>query len=183
MSKCKHENADHLMPGESMVAHGVRCWPPVVVEQLRCLDYGAWLGLGPARETPDTLVEIRAAALADNSDFCESEWLGWNQDEQYIMCGELRTVHDDMSDARFAGWSAGWLAAEIAARPEQEKNGDDRKLRHSDGDAIELDIIDGELVSLTVKQGPHEICRLAFTGAELDVLIERLACARQKAKP
>lgn len=55
-----------------------------------------------------------------------------------------------------------------------------RKIVHPDGDAIELDIIDGEFVGLTVKQGPHEICRLAFTGEELDVLIDRLQRARKK---
>ena len=58
-----------------------------------------------------------------------------------------------------------------------------RKLVHPDGDAIELDIIDGEFVGLTVKQGPHEICRLAFTGVELDVLIDRLQHARAKVTP
>jgi hypothetical protein len=58
-----------------------------------------------------------------------------------------------------------------------------RKLVHPDGDAIELDIIDGEFVDLTVKQGPHEICRLAFTGPELDVLVDRLQRARRKVKP
>lgn len=54
------------------------------------------------------------------------------------------------------------------------------KLAHPDGDAIELDVIDNELVDLTIKQGPHEICRLAFTGKELDVLIDRLQRARLK---
>ena len=54
------------------------------------------------------------------------------------------------------------------------------QLRHPDGDAIDVDIIDGELVSLTIKEGPHEICRLAFTGGELDVLLDRLQRAREK---
>jgi hypothetical protein len=55
-----------------------------------------------------------------------------------------------------------------------------RKLVHPDGDAIELDIIDGKFVGLMVKQGPHEICRLAFSGDELDVLIDRLQRVRKK---
>lgn len=55
-----------------------------------------------------------------------------------------------------------------------------RKIVHPDGDAIEIDTIDTELIGLTVTQGPHEICRLAFTGPELDVLIDRLQRARKK---
>lgn len=55
-----------------------------------------------------------------------------------------------------------------------------RKLVHPDGDAIEIDIIDGALIGLTFKQGPHEICRLAFTGEELDVLVDRLQRARRQ---
>lgn len=55
-----------------------------------------------------------------------------------------------------------------------------RKLVHPDGDAIELAVIDSEVVDLTIRQGPHEICCLAFTGAELDVLIERLQIARRR---
>ena len=57
------------------------------------------------------------------------------------------------------------------------------KLLHPDGDAIEVDVIDAEFIILTVKQGPHEICRLAFTGEELDVLIDRLQRARSKVTP
>jgi hypothetical protein len=48
-----------------MVAHGVRCWPPALVEQFRCLDCGAWLSLGPSNDEPDSVkVEIAAAAQA-----------------------------------------------------------------------------------------------------------------------
>ena len=54
------------------------------------------------------------------------------------------------------------------------------QLRHPDGDAVDVDIIDGELVSLTIKEGPREICRLAFTGGELDALLDRLQRARKK---
>ena len=57
------------------------------------------------------------------------------------------------------------------------------KLVHPDGDAIEVDAIDAELIGLTVKQGPHEICRLAFTGGKLDTLIDRLQRERKKIKP
>lgn len=54
------------------------------------------------------------------------------------------------------------------------------QFRHPDGDAIDVGIIDGELVSLTIKEGPHEICRLAFTGGELDVLLDHLQRTRKK---
>lgn len=64
---CKHENADHLMPhdrievyeGDIMVLRGY-----AACEQLRCLDCGAWLSLGPSNDEPDEVrVEIRAAGL------------------------------------------------------------------------------------------------------------------------
>ena len=57
------------------------------------------------------------------------------------------------------------------------------KLRHPDGDAIDINIVDGELVSLAVKQGPHEICKLAFTYDELGALIDRLQDVRWRIKP
>jgi hypothetical protein len=56
-------------------------------------------------------------------------------------------------------------------------------IRHPDGDSIVLDVMDGETVDLAIKQGPHEICCLAFTGPQLDVLIDRLQLARSKVKP
>jgi len=57
------------------------------------------------------------------------------------------------------------------------------KLLHPDGDAINIDIVDGELITLAIKQGPHEICRLAFTYDEMGALIDRLQDARWKVKP
>lgn len=58
------------------------------------------------------------------------------------------------------------------------------RIVHPHGDAIELDIINGEFVELAVKQGGlHEVCCLGFTGPQLDVLIGRLQTARQKMKP
>lgn len=58
---CRHENADHLMPGDigGPVSSG---WSPVAFEQFRCVDCGAWLSLGPATDTYDVLVEIQLAA-------------------------------------------------------------------------------------------------------------------------
>lgn len=64
---CKHENADHLNPGEWFTPSSDA--PPridaviAIVEQFRCVDCGAWLSLGPARDTGYTRVEIAAARL------------------------------------------------------------------------------------------------------------------------
>lgn len=60
--KCKHENADHLIPGEWFEpwSGGGVC---VAVEQFRCLDCEAWLSFGPANDTAAVLIEIRAAEL------------------------------------------------------------------------------------------------------------------------
>jgi hypothetical protein len=57
------------------------------------------------------------------------------------------------------------------------------KLLHPDGDSIDIDIIDDELVGVAIKQGPHEICKLALTYAEMEVLISGLQRARRKVKP
>lgn len=43
--RCKHENADHLGPDDSRFSGWAR------VEQLRCIDCGAWLPLGLAAPT------------------------------------------------------------------------------------------------------------------------------------
>lgn len=50
MKQCKHENAEHMMPGDSSTPD----WCVQVYaefEQLRCLDCREWLSLGPANET------------------------------------------------------------------------------------------------------------------------------------
>lgn len=56
-------------------------------------------------------------------------------------------------------------------------------LQHPDGDSIEFDIVDGELIDFTIKQGPHERCKLALTYAEAGIVIDRLQRARRKVKP
>lgn len=66
---CKHENADHLMPGDVFLPKpfGQSAPDPVVVEQFRCLDCGAWLSLGRAKHkgkhAATIRVEIAAARL------------------------------------------------------------------------------------------------------------------------
>jgi hypothetical protein len=66
--KCKHENADHLKPGEpfepwfsddTAVLRGF-----ATCEQFRCLDCEAWLSLGPSNdELPEVQIEIEAARI------------------------------------------------------------------------------------------------------------------------
>ena len=68
MARCKHENADHLMPGQWLTLvddlgehpiHVVQC------EQFRCIECEAWLSLGPSNDAdPNVQVEIEAARLA-----------------------------------------------------------------------------------------------------------------------
>ena len=58
-----------------------------------------------------------------------------------------------------------------------------RKILDPDGDSIEFDIVDGEVVDIAIKQGPREICRLGLTVGQLDVLIDRLQRIRQRMKP
>lgn len=64
--RCQHENADHLKPGDFYNDAADACFGPYEAscEQLRCLDCGDWLSLGPARDTPEALAELWAAELA-----------------------------------------------------------------------------------------------------------------------
>lgn len=67
---CRHENADHPMPGESFAPYTTKPRPYVIVsfEQFRCLDCGHWLPLGPANNggefAESVVVEKRAAKIA-----------------------------------------------------------------------------------------------------------------------
>lgn len=68
MKRCKHENADHLMPGQvASVWGGPLDGYAATVEQFRCLDCGAWLSLGEANDTgphaASVAVEPRSARL------------------------------------------------------------------------------------------------------------------------
>lgn len=62
MTTCSHEAADHLI-----YAH---------CEQLRCIDCGAWLPLGPANDRGVPAVGMRLAALIAGAGF-----LRWADDE------------------------------------------------------------------------------------------------------
>lgn len=65
--KCRHENADHLKPGDVLTPSGyapIEEGQPVLVEQFRCLDCGEWLSLGPASLTSHAEMEC-ARLLAD----------------------------------------------------------------------------------------------------------------------
>lgn len=69
MSRCKHENADHVFAGDVIHWYSWNARSTTVqCEQLRCLDCGAWLSLGPSSETPECAVEIRAAELVASND-------------------------------------------------------------------------------------------------------------------
>ena len=59
--RCKHDNVDHLFPGDAS-SRGFRLAPFIAdVEQLRCLDCFAWLGLNePASMSPEVDLEIDA---------------------------------------------------------------------------------------------------------------------------
>jgi hypothetical protein len=69
--KCRHKNADHLIPGELFMMSE---WAPpdavhVIVEQFRCLDCGFWLSLGPSSDdTPQVQLEIAAARIVADGD-------------------------------------------------------------------------------------------------------------------
>lgn len=60
---CRHDNADHLMPGECCADMDGAYMGVALVEQLRCLDCQAWLSLGKSNDEPRQVrMEIRSAA-------------------------------------------------------------------------------------------------------------------------
>ncbi len=106
--RCKHENADHLRPGEVFEpAYGTLA---VLVEQFRCVDCGEWLSLGPSNDDSDAVrVEIRAAEIAAKAGLFRrpqgdiGEDIGWEIAYQDFAHSAL------VNDAQ----RAGWLAREI----------------------------------------------------------------------
>ena len=58
---CKHKNTSDGYGECTYDAHGFIVYE---VEFRECLDCGAWLPLGPARDTEQTAIEVRAAEIA-----------------------------------------------------------------------------------------------------------------------
>jgi hypothetical protein len=73
---CKHENADHLMPGDRLWTY-LADEPETIVryEQFRCIDCMAWLSLGPSNDDERACIELRAADIA----WCDPYALSRNQ--------------------------------------------------------------------------------------------------------
>ena len=119
--KCKHENADHLMPGEWWHPYG--SWPAyqVLCEQFRCLDCGAWLSLGDSDEHASEAVEIeiRAAELATRRGFGSFANCGAGCER----CGFVTHKHrsSDSPDAHCNGrqFHAGYLARCIVTHEDE----------------------------------------------------------------
>ena len=113
MKKCKHENADHLKPGEWFEPWGGGA-EAVLCEQFRCLDCEEWLPLGPSNDTSETTLEVRAAELAadeDVSKFSQREWAGWCGESDYIQLPDSAIQQFDYEHD--AEWRAGYLAHDI----------------------------------------------------------------------
>lgn len=113
--RCKHENADHLMPGDrfSMSDFDFEVGKMVDVEQFRCIDCGAWLSIGPSNDTPEAVqIEIRAAEIAQEVSEMTEWWLyvGINstEDENRGYSHAKSNVGPDIND-----WEAGYLARVI----------------------------------------------------------------------
>jgi hypothetical protein len=116
--KCKHENADHLMPGDWF-----QRWDcddpgaPVAVEQFRCIDCGAWLSLGESNDSSDAVkTELRAARLAadySNLDqFVGYEWYG------RLDAGGTRSGLTNLQTGDLFDYRCGFLACCIATHEE-----------------------------------------------------------------
>jgi hypothetical protein len=124
MSKCKHENADHVKAGEQYALYdrerGETTYREALVEQFRCVDCSAWLSLGPSDETdPRVALELRAATLSHTtfSLLIDCENCGWEAHD------DIDTDHD--RDCQYPwperdGFDAGYLARCIANHDKEQ---------------------------------------------------------------
>jgi hypothetical protein len=119
--KCKHENADHLMPGEWFFPYGDRPQNIVTCEQFRCIDCGAWLSLGHSDEHASEAVEIeiRAAELAADLDEADRlcDWTMANESFVGLTAFEERrgwSMAESNMQNHSNAWQSGYLARVIA---------------------------------------------------------------------
>ena len=113
MSRCRHLRSRMYVGG--MTRH-------------ICIDCGHWLPLGPANDTPEVLVEVRAAAIAadwDNYMNCG----GWQGFETLGACtpdaGHAPFIESDIAAGRkpahdITDYYAGHLARCIAIHEEEQ---------------------------------------------------------------
>jgi hypothetical protein len=127
ITRCKHENADHLTAGEASTwGDGPLDGYIAIVEQFRCVDCGAWLSLGRSKDAdPVVRVELRAAAVAIEVKERRHGWparlnhpeevIGWDRHS----CGDDPVFNSENQGLPLRGWTvkrwSGWLAREIAA--------------------------------------------------------------------
>lgn len=105
MKRCKHENADHLFASDWLVIDG-RWISQAACEQLRCIDCGHWLSLGPSNDRGRAVsIEMRAARLAAklapldfechavrDGWYCHRDGIGPGFDNVYGQAGYLARV-------------------------------------------------------------------------------------------
>lgn len=121
---CKHENADHLMPGECFVRNGFASY--VLVEQFRCLDCHAYLSLGDSDEHASVAVEmeIRAAEIAADLDEADRlcDWTMSNDAFIGLTAFEERrgwSIAESNMQHHSNAWLAGYLARCIATHEDE----------------------------------------------------------------
>jgi hypothetical protein len=110
---CRHDNADHLMPGQfTMLESGALI--TAACEQLRCVDCGEMLSLGPANDA-GCAVEIRAAEIAADGErgHCSDDTMEWDCER----CGWLDWGVNNVPAGN--RWHAGYLARVIAEHGDQ----------------------------------------------------------------
>lgn len=118
--ECKHEFTSTTYI-DVWVQDASGSWYARDAEMLTCLDCGAWLSLGPANDTPDALVELRAAeiaaAWADDPASIERTLL----DEHVGFC-EYKCHHLGIEMVT-AAHHAGWLARAIVQHDAEQEGG------------------------------------------------------------
>lgn len=120
--KCKHENADHLKPGDLFArSHLTLCQgAPVTVEQFRCLDCGAWLSLGESNDAdPAVQVEMRAAEIAADIEQHGGCLMGPLEQAGFLDRPLPLRGGGTIDLTNTEGARAGWLAESIATHDTQ----------------------------------------------------------------
>jgi hypothetical protein len=107
--RCQHENAEHMMPGDTDTPD----WSVQVYaqcEQFRCIDCGAWLSLGPSNDDkPNVREEIRAAEIVAEHDNARGR-LGVTGDMTEINGWCSHNTEAESHEAGEPAYQAGYLA-------------------------------------------------------------------------